>query len=340
MADKFLLVPGTGGVDFKYVADGQPSGYAWALLKGDVLGDDAMTAEMSCLHPDVGVAPWAPSRTSLGPKGDIAPNTVLDGTAYGAVPVHYQRFPYDWRLDVRYNAGLLLDYLKKNIDWQEGNRWRIVTHSQGGLALLSASRLCQSRDEFSRYVSRVALVACPLIGTLNSIAAVVGRLDLRGGRELVPQARLAHVAGHDRDVPPVRLCRRHAGHARHLEGSLAGGAGAVPEPREPRQRLRAVVRPGSFPEFGRADPAASRIWPRRAAEHAHRGALRPDDGTLTWRAARTGDTLVPYDETIKYVHDQGLVGYSDVVTGTTLADHSNLLNDARVWSVCAGFLEE
>ncbi len=53
-----------------------------------------------------------------------------------------------------------------------------------------------------------------------------------------------------------------------------------------------------------------------------------------------GDTLVPYDETIKYVHDQGLVGYSDVVTGTTLADHSNLLNDARVWSVCAGFLEE
>ena len=53
----------------------------------------------------------------------------------------------------------------------------------------------------------------------------------------------------------------------------------------------------------------------------------------------TGDTLVPYEETIKYVHDQGLHGYADVVRGTTVPDHMMMLADSRVFSICAGFLD-
>ena len=49
---------------------------------------------------------------------------------------------------------------------------------------------------------------------------------------------------------------------------------------------------------------------------------------------------MPYKETVKYVQELGLTGYSDVVSGSTVPEHMALLNDARVWSIVGAFLEE
>jgi hypothetical protein len=339
MADKFLLVPGTGGVDFRFVLDGQPSGYAWGLLSGHVLGDDAITAELSCEHPDAGASPWAPTRTSLSPRGNLDPNTVLDGTAYGAVPGKYERFPYDWRLDIRHNALRLLEYLKQNIDWNAGNRWRIVTHSQGGLVLLAASRLCQTRDEFSRYVSRIALVACPLIGTLNAMGALIDGSSFGG----LANAFLKKAS---RTWPAMMQMFPQFGCVAAMPAMRATSADLWPG--EGAGFLTLLARAKTFGQWYAQGPFSGLDGPIRlrlvfgcSAAPNTQIEVRSDPLRGPSMSSRmvTGDTLVPYEETIKYVHDQGLHGYADVVRGTTVPDHMMMLADSRVFSICAGFLD-
>ena len=115
VADKFLLVPGTGGVDFKR-EDGTPAPYGKELAWGHVVGQDAeLIAELSCEHPVNDTASggdFSPTKTSLSPGRSLSPFQTLLGTAYNKLPLSYGSFAYDWRLDIRHNGKLLLEFLR------------------------------------------------------------------------------------------------------------------------------------------------------------------------------------------------------------------------------------
>jgi hypothetical protein len=57
MTDRLLLIPGLGAVDFKFTSGGRPSSYNSELLEGEITGDDATAAELSCAHPDAAAKP-------------------------------------------------------------------------------------------------------------------------------------------------------------------------------------------------------------------------------------------------------------------------------------------
>ncbi len=130
---------------------------------------------------------WAPARTSLLSGTKIVAGPAIE-TPYDRLPKPNDLFGYDWRLDCRHNAGLLLDHLKA--ERPKGGRWNLVGHSQGGLLIVIASTLARNPEEFSRLVARVVLIGCPLAGTLRAVEAMlVGRTDLGADPGRVEAAR-------------------------------------------------------------------------------------------------------------------------------------------------------
>jgi pimeloyl-ACP methyl ester carboxylesterase len=87
-------------------------------------------------------------------------------------------WPYDWRGDIRYNAGLLLDHLRANKP--ADGRWNLIGHSQGGLVIVAASALTASLAEFGQLVARVILVGAPLAGTMKATEVILWGSDNLG----------------------------------------------------------------------------------------------------------------------------------------------------------------
>lgn len=110
-----------------------------------------------------------PRRTSLLPGTEISAGAVV-ASAYQPLPPAWKRWPYDWRLDMRDNAMALLDDLRARAARGEG-RATLVTHSQGGLIAVVASKLAAA-GEFAALVSRAFLVAPPLAGTMRAAEAL------------------------------------------------------------------------------------------------------------------------------------------------------------------------
>jgi len=130
---------------------------------------------------------WAPARTSLLSGTKIVAGPAIE-TPYDRLPKPNDLFGYDWRLDCRHNAGLLLDHLRA--ERPKTGRWNLVGHSQGGLLIVIASTLAQSPEEFGRLVARVVLIGCPLAGTLRAVEAMlVGRTDFGADPGRVEAAR-------------------------------------------------------------------------------------------------------------------------------------------------------
>jgi pimeloyl-ACP methyl ester carboxylesterase len=130
---------------------------------------------------------WAPRRTSLLAKTDISPGSVVR-TPYDRLPKPNDFFPYDWRLDCRYNALRLADHLRA---YRPTNgRWNLIGHSQGGLLIVLASTLMKDVHEFGKLVRRVVLVGCPLAGTQRAVEAVTtGRADFGADASRIATAR-------------------------------------------------------------------------------------------------------------------------------------------------------
>ncbi len=172
MPNSTALVPGTGGITF-IGTDGKDIGYPVKMqigvLSRGLLGMDASEL-VSLLSMEHRPGQIAPVKTSLKPGMSIRPGHTLK-VAYNQVPADWNHFLYDWRADIRYSAGQLIDFIKQRKP--ADGRWNLVGHSQGGLVIVAASKMMGSPNEFSNYVASVILVGVPLAGTINSARALI-----------------------------------------------------------------------------------------------------------------------------------------------------------------------
>lgn len=176
MSTKTLLVPGTGGC--KLMMDKKSIGHP-AVLNAKVWlintaggSLDGLEKQLSMEHT-VGIA--KPTKTCLLPGKDIVPGDALTVAYNQVLPWVDEQFQYDWRGDLEYSAERLLKHLKEHRP--QNGRWKLVTHSQGGLVALVASKMYAAKsggaaDAFSRLVSHLVMVAPPVFGTLDSANAL------------------------------------------------------------------------------------------------------------------------------------------------------------------------
>lgn len=172
MPNASILVPGTGGTTLMDNS-GRDVGYPIKMKLGSAskgllgLPAEAFRELLSMEHHPGQIAP---AKTSLKPGTSLRPGHVLQ-VAYNQLPAEVNHFLYDWRADLRYSAGKLLDFLEHRRP--TGGRWNMVGHSQGALLIVVASKMMGDPDAFSRLVASATLVGAPLAGTLNSYQALL-----------------------------------------------------------------------------------------------------------------------------------------------------------------------
>lgn len=157
MSRRQMVIPGTGGV--LYQLEGGTR--AASILE---LITQATAAKALCCE-------YGPDATLLEPL-----NNALVASGYMTLayePFAHARpgwefFDYDWRLDIRYSGQRLAEHLRAS----RGERWHLVSHSQGGLVVLAAARLLGA-DELARLVQSVCFVGVPFFGAVNSLLALL-----------------------------------------------------------------------------------------------------------------------------------------------------------------------
>jgi len=172
MPDRTLLIPGTQASTLEDAAGVTVYNAVRVSLglQKDELGGRPPSEWQALLSMEHAPGSLEPVRTSLMPGVSIRAADVVR-LPYDRMLSFSDAWPYDWRGDIRYNAGLLLDYLRANkpID----GRWNLIGHSQGGLVIVAASALTSSLAEFGRLVARVILVGTPLAGTMRATEAIL-----------------------------------------------------------------------------------------------------------------------------------------------------------------------
>lgn len=329
----YLLIPGTGGVNFNR-ATGERAPYALEIAAGRFAGwTDELVQELSCEHPEEAEEPWSPTRTSLlGDDGALIPREVLHASAYPVVDrAKYTMYPYDWRLDVRHNALLLIEYLR-----QQDEPARILAHSQGGLIVVAASLLCDSTAEFHQLVERLSLVAMPMMGTINAMDAMINGSNFGGSNtvfyrtasrtwpalfQMFPQ--WACVVNH-----PAKRSTSRALWPNESEAFRAMLARA----KEYFQwidyaPLRHIEKRRAMLVLGRPPASNTDVFVRAT-----------DEGPVIEPERGQGDTLVPYDITFAAIDEQGFRNRVMTVGGPHQPAHMRLLGDVRVYRDCDRFL--
>lgn len=183
MPDPTLVVPGTQA--------------SRLYDQNDVLVYNAVRVSMGLDREALGGRPpeeWVPLLSMQSTPGQLAPTrtSMMDGVEirsgasvvvpYQVMSNTYRLWNYDWRLDLRYNAQRLIDYLIEN-GAGSGTRWNLIGHSQGGLLIALAARMAGAAD-FSRLVGRAVLVGAPLAGSMKASGALVwGSTSLGPGQE-------------------------------------------------------------------------------------------------------------------------------------------------------------
>ncbi len=332
MPDNNLLVPGTGGIT---LIDSDGNDVGWPVLmriRGVIRGvqgkdDDELVELMGMEHRP---GQLAPAKTSLRPGTSLHPGHVLR-VAYNQVQDDFVDFLYDWRADMRYTAGQLLDFIRERKP--DDGRWNVVGHSQGGLLIILASKLLDGEDEFSDLVRRVTLVGAPAAGTLKAAAAMI--VGDNAGERLAPVMRRT-----------IRMWPA-------IYQMLPAWPAVVGQDGEPEPDTHQLTRPGGWPGLDgvqedlllRAREAQELLedplshmegvdvrfyW----AENRKTPATirRPADGPLEWDIVENveGDSLVPFSTTLRWIGTE----HGPRVTrfAPPCEPHAYLLNDETVVS--------
>lgn len=158
---KDLLVPGTSGN--KLLLDNADLGWPSALLaQGWLAGKTGFALALDGLPMsakqivDVMSMEFAdatsiePTRTTLKAGSAIAPGPMLE-LVYNQF-LKFDRFLYDFRADVRQSGQHLLNHLIENRP--NGDRWRLVAHSQGGLLVVIEPSFMRARTAMTTARSR------------------------------------------------------------------------------------------------------------------------------------------------------------------------------------------
>src|SRR5690606_6357253 len=174
-----LLIPGTGGTTLlkNGVKLGHPAVLNLRLWLFKTAGIDIQKTvlDMSMEHLSDQLAP---TKTTLCPDASVGPGAALTAAYNLILDKVDQTFCYDWRDCIEHGATKLLAFLANK---PGGQRWRVVSHSQGGLVLIAASKLNARRKParpFSDLVSHISFVGCSLYGTINAARALLLGEDL------------------------------------------------------------------------------------------------------------------------------------------------------------------
>jgi hypothetical protein len=349
VANRLMLVPGTGGVRFKLrdsSGNETDAPYLVEMFEGHLLAsDDKFYRALACEHDPVPASPpadydYRPKSSTLEKGMTLEPGMVLQGTAYQAVhsfgvdrqnPAQYYPFTYDWRLDLRYNATKLLTLLKNS-----GDQWRILCHSQGGLVVMAASRLAGAAT-WAKLASRVCFVAIPFVGTINAIQAIVtGNTFGQWTSEVFRKTARTWPALYQ--MFPQYFCVTNRPSASILDSAFwpALGDGGV----ELVKRAQSFWREIDFAHFANMDPNSVAIMlgkpesPNTPVYVSADGLGLPEVSTQL----DIGDTLVPWSPTAGFLQWSGLAPRLLPITGALQKDHAYLLNDAAVFARAHEFL--
>jgi pimeloyl-ACP methyl ester carboxylesterase len=341
MSDPTLVVPGTQASRL-YDQD-------------DVLVYNAVRVSMGLDRESLGGLPpeqWVPLLSMESAPGQLAPvrTSLMDGKTLrsgASVVVPYQvmsnsfrLWNYDWRLDLRYNAQLLLDYLREQGAGPR-RRWNLIGHSQGGLLIALAARMAGA-GEFSRLVARAVTVGAPFAGSMKAAGALLwGSTSLGPGQE----ARALEMA---RTWPAIFQMNPSWGAVTDASGT-------------PLPADRQLGQPGGWPASWKIDPdMLQRSRDVMALLQDPLGAFGPGVATLTLMGnaldtpvstVRTGDafdeatqpqapgdTLVPADITTRFLGTIPPTAIVKRLAGNIRA-HATLCEDETVLSLVRQFLD-
>lgn len=331
MANASLLIPGTGGIT---LIDNHGNDVGWPVLmrlKGIIRGvqgksDDELRELMSMEHSP---GQLAPRKTSLKPGISLSPGHVLR-VAYNQIPSDFNDFLYDWRGDLRYSAEQLRDYIVQR--QPTGGKWNLVGHSQGSLLIVLASKLMATPNEFANHVATATMVAGPLAGTLNAAQAML--VGDNAGARLAPVMRkvIRTWPAIYQMLPAWKSVRKDDGTpvADSRQLTETGGWPGLTDI-QPDLLLRArQVQPLFLDPLSHMQGVDARFYfanNRKTPSHIRRPASGPMDFNPV--ADETGDTLVPYRETM--VHEGGAAfGPSVTAFGSPVNEHAYMLNDPTV----------
>ncbi len=331
MADRKILVPGTGGT--KLLKNGESLGHPkllnaklWLFKK---VGADV---EQTVLDMSMKHKPGQPSpeRTTLAPNAEVTPGELLTA-AYNLIEQRVDdTFVYDWRGDIEHSAALLLERLRE--ERPANGRFRIVNHSQGGLVTLAASKLCEEQDGpggFSRLVSRIAFVGVPIHGTLNAAHALLEGTDL--GEDSTTEFRriAATWPALYQMLPNFSALRSQAGQV--IGHTFMHTATYAPHTWIDKDLLRRAF---DFKKRFLAHPASALqgiayTFLFGSNKPTWRFATRADDGQITFgeKTPRAGDGLLPLEDTLKSA-DSAVRDHHEVVgPNENTAEHAMMLTD-------------
>lgn len=343
MADRTLLIPGTQATS---LADQHGTVVYNAVrvslgLQSDELGDRPPAEWQRLLSVRHRPGRWRPTRTSLEPGTEVMPHSVV-GTPYDRMLSFARAWPYDWRLDIRHNAQLLLEHLRTNK--REDGRFNLIGHSQGGLVIVLASKLTFDIHEFSRLVARVVLVGSPLAGTMRATEALLwGSEGLGAGHVAAARGMALTWPALYQMLPAWKAARKPGGEAAPEEHQLLrpeGWPGASGDGVQAdlllRARASAALLHGPFARLGSGTMAMALLGKRQLTpvEVTRAGGALPTSRVYARR--EQGDGLVPYRSTLEW----GGTAYAERVVGLTGTPepHAFLCNDPEVLDLTRRFL--
>lgn len=344
MADRTLLVPGTQATS---LADQNGTIVYNAVRVSLGLQQDEMGGRrpgewqrlLSLRHRPGG---WKPTRTSLEPGTEVTPHSVV-GTPYDRMLSFAEPWPYDWRMDIRYNAQLLLEHLRAHKP--AGGRFNLIGHSQGGLVIVMASKLTFDIHEFSRLVARVVLVGSPLAGTMRAAEALLWGSEGLGAEHVVAARRMALTwPALFQMLPAWKAVTRPDGdpapdaHQLLESGGWPGAFGeGIRSELLRRARASTALLSGPFARLGPGAMAMALLGKRQLTpvEVTRDGDELPEGRVYARR--EQGDDLVPYRSTLAW----GGSAYAARVVALTGAPepHAALCNDPEVLDLTRRFLD-
>jgi pimeloyl-ACP methyl ester carboxylesterase len=154
-----LVVSGTGGVLYVDATGAQVGSIFDLLTKPDA------AAVLRCSYSQ-NPADIDPTSKPLTPSGHM---TLAYEPFDHAIP-GWQFFDYDWRLDIRSSARRLATFFQQAAP--NGDRWRVVAHSQGGLVVLAAAQELGA-DAAAQLIQSICFVGTPFFGTVNALIALL-----------------------------------------------------------------------------------------------------------------------------------------------------------------------
>lgn len=334
MADKALLIPGTGGTQL--LKNGVSLGHPvvinlrlW-LMKAAGVSLRETVLDMSMRHLPGRIDP---DKTTLADGARVTAGPVLTAAYNQLIPRVDAAFTYDWRGDIEYSAHQLIDHLMG--EDLHGGKWKLVAHSQGGLVALTASQLCRAKTgrPFSSLVSHLLLVAVPVYGTLNAASALVEGRDLGDG----PAAEFRQIAGTwpalYQMLPDFGALRTRTGdvspytflHTKTWERCTWVSKDLV---RRAVEFKRTYLQ---YPTRGLDQVYYSHLLFTNKPTWDH--ALRDEDGTIRFgRKSATGDGLVPFKATVSRVTDVERQRRHVVGLQANTPEHSMVMTDDFVAS--------